>query len=107
MNLPDVITALVKAQDNYDATAYASCFTETALVFDEGKTHEGRHEIREWIAAANETYKTAVKPIGYAGTGTGGILKTEVSGTFEGSPIILSYHFEFEADLIRSLKITG
>jgi hypothetical protein len=107
MNLPDVITALVKAQNNYDAAAYAGCFTETALVFDEGKTHEGKNEIREWIAGANEAYKTAMKPIGYAGTGTAGILKTEVSGTFEGSPVILSYHFELEANLIKSLKIIG
>ena len=107
MNLPDVIIALIKAQDNYDAAAYAGCFTETSIVFDEGKTHKGKKEIQEWIAAANEEYKAVMKPVGYTGTGTGGIFKTEVSGTFEGSPIILNYHVELEGDLIRSLKVTG
>ncbi|MBL7881816.1 MAG: nuclear transport factor 2 family protein, partial [Chryseobacterium gambrini] len=35
MNLPKVITDLVKAQDNFDSTAYTNCFTEAAVVFDE------------------------------------------------------------------------
>ena len=41
MNLPKVILELVKAQDNFDSTAYANCFTDTAVVFDEGKNYQG------------------------------------------------------------------
>ncbi len=41
MNLPTVISELVKAQNNFDSAAYVRCFTETAVVFDEGKTHNG------------------------------------------------------------------
>lgn len=45
MNLPKVITDLVKAQDNFDSTAYANCFTETTVVADEGNTYHGKTEI--------------------------------------------------------------
>lgn len=54
MNLPKVITDLVMAQDSFNSTAYADCFTETAVVFDEGKTYKGKKEIENWIDKANK-----------------------------------------------------
>lgn len=44
MNLPKVITELVKTQNSFDSAAYANCFSETAVAFDEGKTHNGKKE---------------------------------------------------------------
>jgi hypothetical protein len=38
------------------------CFSEKAIVFDEGKTYNGRTEIKQWIQKANNKYKTVVKP---------------------------------------------
>lgn len=103
MKLPKVIADLVKAQDNFDSIAYANCFSETAIVFDEGKTHQGKAEIHHWIETANEAYKTVMKPLDYAEADE--VLKAEVSGDFEGSPILLNYHFELKDGLIHSLKI--
>lgn len=105
MNLPKVVADLVKEQNNFDSIAYANCFSETAVVFDEGKTHNGRKEIERWIADANERYKAIMKPISFEEKES--ILKAEVSGNFDGSPIVLSYHLEIANDLIQSLKITG
>ena len=105
MNLPKVVTELIKAQNNFDSTAYANCFTEKAVVFDEGKTHNGRKEIEHWIKKANEQYQAVMKPIEYSATEE--ILKAEASGNFPGSPIVLSYHVEIADELIQSLKITG
>lgn len=65
MNLPKVITELVKTQNNFDSAAYAQCFTETAVVFDEGKTHNGRKEIENWIDKANKEYKATMEPVDY------------------------------------------
>jgi hypothetical protein len=107
MNLSKVIAELVKAQDNFDSVAYANCFSDTAVVFDEGKTHNGRTEIQHWIAEANEKYKTVMKPIGFTKTDTTSVLSAEISGTFDGSPIVLEYYFEIIDGLIQSLKITG
>lgn len=107
MNLPKVITDLVKAQDNHDSVAYANCFSETGVMFDEGKTHTGRTEIQHWIAEGNQKYKTVMKPIEFTETGTTSVLSAEISGTFDGSPIVLKFHFEIIDGLIQSLKVTG
>lgn len=107
MNLPKVVADLVTAQNNFDSVAYATCFSETAVVFDEGKTHAGRKEIEHWIADANERYKATMKPISFEETETESLLKAESSGNFAGSPIVLSYHLELADELIQSLKITG
>lgn len=103
MNLPKVVTDLIKTQNNFDSVAYANCFTETAVVFDEGKTHNGRKEIEKWIDEANKKYQATMKPLEYSETEH--TLKTEVSGTFPGSPLVMTYLYEFQDDLIQSLKI--
>ncbi|MCI3935762.1 nuclear transport factor 2 family protein [Chryseobacterium aahli] len=103
MNLPNIISELVKAQNEFDSAAYANCFTENAKVFDEGKTHIGKAEIENWIDKANKEYKATMKSLDYSEN----ILSAEISGTFPGSPLVLKYHFEFRDGLIQSLKITG
>ncbi len=107
MNLPKVVADLVQAQHNYDSVAYANCFAEDAVVFDEGKTYTGRAEIKHWISRANENYKIVMKPISFEEKGTESILAADISGNFEGSPVVLNYHFEFIDGLVRSLKISG
>ncbi|MFP9098043.1 nuclear transport factor 2 family protein [Flavobacterium sp. RHBU_24] len=106
MNLPKVITDLVNAQNSFDSIAYADCFSETAVVFDEGKTHNGKPEIRQWIDEANKKYRTTMKPLEYIENGTASILSAECSGTFPGSPIVLKFHFDIAGGLIRHLKVT-
>ena len=103
MNLPKVISDLIKAQDNFDSSAYVNCFTETAVVFDEGKTHNGKKEIKNWIERANKEYHTTMKPLEYSTKEQ--VLKAEISGAFPGSPLVLTFHYEFQNGLIQSLKI--
>ena len=103
MNLPQVIAELVKTQNNFDSVSYAGCFTETAVVFDEGKTHNGRKEIENWIEKANKKYRATMEPLEYSEINQ--TLKTKVTGTFPGSPITMTYHYEFKDGLIHSLKI--
>lgn len=107
MNLPKVVAELVKRQNSFDSIGYAACFSETAVVFDEGKTHKGRKEIEHWIADASRRYEATMRPVSFEHKETGGILKAEVSGNFEGSPLVLSYHLAIADELIQSLKITG
>jgi hypothetical protein len=103
MNLPNVLTDLIAAQNSGDSTAYANCFAETAIVFDEGKKHTGKAAIKNWIAKANETYKTKMKPVNYSATKQ--TLEAEISGTFPGSPLVLTYQVEMKEGKIQSLKI--
>lgn len=106
-NLPKVVAALVKAQNDFDSVAYANCFSETGVMFDEGKTHTGRKEIQDWIEEGNKKYKTVMKPLSLTQEGTTSVLSSEISGTFDGSPIVLHFYFEIKNDLIQSLKIAG
>ena len=103
MNLPNVIADLAAAQNNFDSLAYANCFSETAVVFDEGKTHTGKTAIKNWIEKANLEYKAVMKPLEYSPAEQ--TLQAEVSGTFAGSPIVLTYQFELKDGQIQSLKI--
>lgn len=107
MNVPDIILDLLEAQKNFDSKAYAACFLETALVYDENETHTGQEEIMKWNEKTNETYQTQLEALEISTNNTTNILTTRVSGTFEGSPIVLKYHFELKDEKINSLKITG
>ncbi len=107
MNLPDIIKALINAQAKFDSEAYADCFSETAIVFDEGATHTGRQEIRQWNEKTNIKYKTQLEPITFSTIDKANILTAKVSGYFNGSPIVLKYHFEISNGQITVLKITG
>ncbi|WP_256010186.1 nuclear transport factor 2 family protein [Desertivirga xinjiangensis] len=107
MNLHQVVASLIEAQNSFDSQAYADCFTETAIVHDEGKTHKGKAEIQQWIENSNREYQAVLKPLRYEETGAERLLIGEVSGTFPGSPAILKFHLRLEADLIQSLTITG
>lgn len=106
MNLPKVLSDLVTAQNNFDSDAYAKCFSQTAVVKDEGKTHTGRKEIEAWIADSNERYSATINPVGYEENETENILKARTSGNFPGSPITLNYHLVMADGLIQALKFT-
>jgi hypothetical protein len=107
MELPKVLVDLVGAQESYDSGAYANCFSETAVVYDEGKIYEGRKEIEQWISNANKNYRSVMKPISFEKNEDESILKAEVSGSFPGSPIVLRYRLIIVGNKIQSLKITG
>lgn len=103
MNLPSVIADLVSAQNSFDSAAYAQCFTNTAIVFDEGKNHTGTAAIQQWIDKANKEYQATMKPVEYSTSNE--TLKAEISGTFPGSPLVLTYQFQLSNGKIQSLKI--
>jgi hypothetical protein len=106
MNLPKVVTDLIKAQNEFDAMTYANLFSETAVVFDEGKTHKGRLEIERWIDHSNKNYQSVMQPLEYTENGTTSILTAECSGNFPGSPITLKFHFDIVDGQIQHLEVT-
>jgi ketosteroid isomerase-like protein len=106
LKLPEVASDLLEAQKNYDSDAYASCFSETAVVFDEGNEYNGRKEIKAWIEDANQKYKTRKEAVKYSGTESAGLLTAKVSGDFDGSPVLLDYHLELADNKIARLEIS-
>jgi len=107
MHLPKILTDLIAAQNCFDSAAYADCFSENAVVSDEGKTHRGKAEIAHWIADANKKYRSVMQPVAYTENGASSVLTAECSGTFPGSPVVLRFHFTIGNGHIQSLKVTG
>ncbi|WP_439558121.1 nuclear transport factor 2 family protein [Dyadobacter sp.] len=107
MQLSETIAGLIQTQNEADSAAFANYFTENATVHDEGATHTGKAEIRQWLEKAIEKYKMQSKIIDFTQTGSKGTLIVEASGDFPGSPGVMHYHMEFDGELISSLRITG
>lgn len=107
MNLHKTVASLIAAQNNHDSQAYVACFSDTAIVHDEGKAHKGKSEIQRWIEKSDREYHTELTPLNYQGTETESLLTAEVSGDFPGSPAILRFYFGLKDGLVSSLSITG
>jgi len=107
MELPELVARFVEAQNSLDSKTYVECFTDSAIVHDEGKTHTGKAEIQQWIEDANAKYQSFMKPLSYEQFGADAVLEAEVSGTFPGSPAVLQFHLGLKDELIEALKVTG
>ncbi|MBP1619131.1 MAG: hypothetical protein H6Q14_2958 [Bacteroidetes bacterium] len=105
MNLPTIVKCLLQAQANFDSLAYSACFVATAVVLDEGKTYIGTDAIMKWNESTNNEYQTVLEPVDFRQDDNKFVLTAKVSGSFEGSPVLLDYHIEKEGELIASLAI--
>ena len=105
IKLPRVIKKYVDASNDHDVKSTLSCFSTDAFVRDEGKEFRGKKAIEGWIVKTIEKYKFQFKPIGIKDSDVEVIVTVKVSGTFDGSPVSLDYHFVIENDQILSLTI--
>jgi len=105
IKLPRIINDYIKASNAHDMKSILSCFSDDAVVHDEGETLHGEKAIEGWIAETIEKYKFQFKPLSIKEDNVDVVVPVEVSGTFDGSPVTLDYHFTIESDKIRSLTI--
>lgn len=103
--LPAVLQGYVTAQNEYNSTALSALFTSDAIVSDEGNKHQGTAAIKKWNEDTNDKYRTVLEPLDLINNGTELILKASVSGDFEGSPIVLDFHFTIVDGKIGRLRI--
>ncbi len=57
MELPEPIAACIAGSNAHDAGTCAACFTDDAVVRDEGRDRRGIAAIREWKAEASKQYR--------------------------------------------------
>ena len=62
LELPGPIAAYFAA-DKEDGEAVARCFTEAAVVKDEGRTYHGRAAIRQWKEEVSTRYQYTCEPL--------------------------------------------
>jgi len=105
IELPRVIQRYVEASNAHDVSSTVACFAPDGVVRDEGQTLRGKEAIGDWIATTIAKYRFHFTPL-HLETGNAEIVVTiEVSGTFDGSPVTLDYHFMVKHDQISSLTI--
>jgi hypothetical protein len=97
-DLPDILARYFKAQNAHDIDAMVACFAPDAVVGDEGRTHVGTQAIRAWKIETSAKYRITATPMESRNEGDRTIVIVKVSGTFDGSPVNLTYRFGFSAD---------
>lgn len=103
--LPRIIGKYVDASNKHDVDSILSCFSDEAVVRDEGETLHGKKAIEGWIAKTIERYKFQFKPLSIKDCDSEVVVGIEVSGTFDGSPVSLDYRFATKNDKIAALTI--
>ena len=102
--LSPLLSKYIKAKNAHDSDTLVSCFTDNAIVYDEGEEIKGKEAIKQWANNVFKKYKLTVKVTDIAETNKETILKTLVSGTFPGSPLEIKYHITLSNGKIATLK---
>jgi len=105
IELPEVIARYFAADATEGPEHVARCFTDTAVVKDEGRTHVGRDAIRAWKASASTQYSYTVEPFTFVADGDRLVVTSHLEGDFPGSPLDLRYIFALQGDKIAALEI--
>lgn len=103
--LPEPIEAYFAADKRGDAKAICECFTNDAVVVDEGNTYAGRDAIRQWMANASTQCTYTVQPFSLAEENGRMVVTSHLVGDFPGSPVDLRYLFVLEGNMIAELDI--
>ncbi|MBY8978295.1 nuclear transport factor 2 family protein [Rhodobacteraceae bacterium NNCM2] len=105
IDLPEVIDAYFKADKKGNTQAISECFTQDAVVVDEGNTYTGRDAIRQWMANTSTKYTYTVEPFALVEEGGRTVVTSHLVGNFPGSPVDLRYFFALKDDMIAELEI--
>jgi hypothetical protein len=93
------------AADKRDSEAIARCFTENAVVKDEGHTYTGLSAIKQWKADASAKYEYTSEPFASEERDGKTIVTSRLVGNFPGSPVNLRFFFKVEGGKIAALEI--
>jgi hypothetical protein len=104
LHLPEPVAAYFAA-DKLDGEAISRCFTEDAVVKDEGHTHQGRVAIKRWKTEASAKYQYTCEPFACEQVGEKHVVTCRLTGNFPGSPVDLRFFFVLEGDKIASLEV--
>ena len=102
--LPEPIAAYFAA-DRRDGEAIARCFTQDAVVKDEGHTFTGVMAIKQWKEESATKYTYTSEPFALGRRDGTVIVTSRLTGNFPGSPIDLRFFFRLERGKIAFLEI--
>lgn len=91
--------------DKVDGQSIVPCFTEDAVVRDEGRTYKGHEAIRRWKEESAARYTYTSEPFAIETEGDRTVVTSHLTGDFPGSPVDLRYTFLLRGDQIAALEI--
>jgi hypothetical protein len=103
--LPPIIAAFIQAQNDHDSSALVACFTDDAVIYDDGHEIHGIAAIKQWSDRNNREYNHTVDVTNVAQQNNEIIVIATVTGTFEGSPLQFHYHFTVIGNKIAGLSV--
>ena len=104
LELPKPVAAYFTA-DQVDGDAVARCFTDNAVVKDEGHTHIGVAAIKKWKDDVSAKYQYTTELMTSENTNGKTVVTSRIAGNFPGSPIDLRFFFELAGEKIASLEV--
>jgi len=105
MNAQDLIESLARHFNTRDEDNLAAIFTDSAVVHDGGQEYRGTSAIRRWIRSTITRYAVQFRILTVSGQDQSWLFDAEVSGTFEGSPVLLEHSLILEGGKILRLDI--
>lgn len=103
--LPDSVATFFQVSNSAELSALRQCFTEDAVVRDEGHMHQGHQAMQVRLLEAQRKYTYSVEPLDAVQQGSSVKVCAKVSGNFPGSPVQLEHVFRLASDRIKSLEI--
>ncbi len=104
-DLPKSVGDYFTGKNAGDFDTAVSGFSEAATVKDEHKDHQGRAEIRRWMEKTFAAYNDRADLLSAVPRGEGVDVATRVSGTFPGSPVVLTFRFTLDGGAISRLEV--
>ena len=104
LELTPLLTRFVDSMNTQDTATFVPCFAPDAVVEDEGHTYRGTAEIKAWIENAFAKYRPILDVTAATINDGSAVITGTVSGSFDGSPIVLNYHFTLAGDRISALR---
>jgi hypothetical protein len=104
LNLPKPVAAYFIA-DKADGEAVSQCFTDDAVVKDEGHTYNGRAAIKKWKEDASAKYVYTSELLACEHKDDKTVVTCRLTGNFPGSPVDLRFFFELAGEKIASLEV--
>ncbi|MDS1142211.1 nuclear transport factor 2 family protein [Pusillimonas sp. SM2304] len=105
LSLPTPVSTYFEISNGLDIAQVFNCFTQDAVVADEGQTYQGHAAIQTWQREAQKKFEYTVEPVSMTQEGGRVSVTAHVAGNFPGSPVQLGHVFELAEDKIKSLKI--
>jgi len=105
VQLPEPIAAYLDAENAGDPGAVARCFTGDAVVRDEGRTIVGAAALQAWKAETSGKYRHCMEALACETQGDLTLITNRLTGSFPGSPIVLTFAFRLARGKIAALEI--